>query len=132
VFDGICQETFYKKFLNDLQKFHILKRHLKKCLFVLKVFANIVREKLFEKSLSRALFKKLSILIIICVLMFRLPYLLPAGDCDKQKRPQRIAILIIIYFESFWGESSREGLFAKSSSLVKHTLNTISLLPLLI
>jgi hypothetical protein len=77
-----------------------------------------MREKLFEKSLSRALFKKLSILIIICVLMFRLPYLLPAGDCDKQKRPQRIAILIIIYFESFWGESSREGLFAKSSSLV--------------
>jgi hypothetical protein len=37
-----------------------------------------VREKLFEKSLSRALFKKLSILIIISALMLRLCLQMPS------------------------------------------------------
>jgi hypothetical protein len=37
-----------------------------------------VREKLFEKSLSRALFKKLSILIFICILTLRLYLQMPS------------------------------------------------------
>ena len=45
------------------------------------------------------------------------------GESEATKKDGTITVIKIInYIESFWGESSREGLFAKSSSLGKFFL----------